>query len=221
MRARRTQPSRRRRPAPASRPTLLGALLGGLLLTWAPAGAQVVPPGETEVQDPAPRDPALDAPITPSGAFVRSLLVPGWGHLVTGAPSRGAFYMAAQSSTAWMIWKSSVRRRSALRYRRLELGAAEAEVRRTGVASPDSIRFLAEQSERVERMDELVDRRGQQVEDWVALGIFLALLGATDAFVSAHLADFPEPLSVELHPGRGGQGWEVGIRLPLGRRRSP
>jgi len=97
----------------------------------------------------------------------------------------------------------------------------EDEIRRRGVMDPDSVRFLAEGDDRVERWDELVERRGDQVEDWVALGLFLVFLGATDAFVSAHLADFPEPLSLEVLPRMGGGGWEVGLRVPFGLSRFP
>jgi hypothetical protein len=178
-----------------------------------------VPPGLAE--GPPVVDPAQEGPITPGGAFVRSLLLPGWGHLAVGSPTRGAFYIAAQTATGWMLWKSASRRRTALRFRRTELRSVEEEIRRGGVLDPDSVRVLAEGSERVERWDELVERRGDQVEDWVALGLFLVFLGATDAFVSAHLADFPEPLSLEVLPRPGGGGWEVGLRVPFGPRRVP
>jgi hypothetical protein len=187
-------------------------------------GAPAVLAQEVPAQAPAPRppvaDPAMERPVTPAGAFGRSLLVPGWGHVATGSPTRGAFYVTAQSATAWMIWKSASQRRVAQRFRRTELRAVEEEIRRGGVADPDSVRLLAEGSERVERWDELVERRGDQVEDWAALAIFLVLLGATDAFVSAHLADFPEPLALEVFPRGANGGWEVGLRLPFGRTRA-
>jgi hypothetical protein len=192
-------------------------LTAGLISVGAlEAQAQIVPEERPEVAGGAPAvDPADQAPVTPGGAFARSLLVPGWGHVAVGAPTRGAFYVAAQTATAWMLWKSASRRSSALRYRSLELRAVEDEIRRSGVVDPDSVRFLAEESARVERWDELADRRGEQVEDWAALGIFLVLLSATDAFVSAHLADFPEPLSLEVIPGGPGAGWEIRVRFPF------
>lgn len=207
-----------------SPPWILPALLWILALGpgTSVAGAQEIP-----VDRPAPpanapvADPAQEGIVTPGGAFVRSLVLPGWGHVVSGAPTRGAFYMAAQSATGWMLWKSAARRRSALRFRGLELRSAEEEIRRGGVLDPDSVRFLAEGSERVERWDELAERRGEQVEDWAALAIFLVFLGATDAFVSAHLSNFPEPLSLEIFPRGGGGGWAVGLRLPFEPRPSP
>jgi hypothetical protein len=67
----------------------------------------------------------------------------------------------------------------------------------------------------VQSAQEVVDARDDQVEDWSALSIFLVLLGATDAFVAAHLADFPEPLSLDVVP-RGPERAEVRLSLPLG-----
>jgi hypothetical protein len=206
-------------------PVLLAlAVLCVIILSAGVTGldAQEVPAAPPGLAGDAPVvDPAQDGPITPGGAFARSLVLPGWGHLAVGAPTRGAFYIAAQTATGWMLWKSASRRRTALRFRRTELRSVEEEIRRGGILDPDSVRFLAEGNERVERWDELVERRGEQVEDWAALGLFLVFLGATDAFVSAHLADFPEPLSLEVFPRVGGGGWEVGLRFPFGPRRLP
>jgi hypothetical protein len=36
-------------------------------------------------------------PVTPMGAFVRSLVVPGWGQAAVDQPGRGAFYFFAQT----------------------------------------------------------------------------------------------------------------------------
>jgi hypothetical protein len=162
-----------------------------------------------------------EAGVTPRGAFIRSLLVPGWGHAAAGAHGRAAFYVAAQGSTYWMLAKSLIRRRNAVRFRDAEFDLVTAELRGSGMADPDSIRLEAEGDARVERWDELVEIRGDQVEDWLALGIFLALLGATDALVAAHMADFPEPLTIRVTPAAGpGRGWGLGLSLPFDRRRS-
>jgi hypothetical protein len=47
---------------------------------------------------------------------------------------------------------------------------------------------------------ELQQIRAQQREDWIAFGVFFLLLGGADAFVAAHLAEFPEPLEVAIRP---------------------
>ena len=60
------------------------------------------------VADTVP-DPAADgppSPISPLGAFGRSLVLPGWGQLEVGQPSRGAFYFAAEAVFLFMVLKS-------------------------------------------------------------------------------------------------------------------
>jgi hypothetical protein len=59
---------------------------------------------------------------------------------------------------------------------------------------------------------ELQQIRRQQREDWIAFGVFFLLLGGADAFVAAHLADFPEPLEVAVRP-LPDMGVEVGFSL--------
>jgi hypothetical protein len=152
--------------------------------------------------------------ISPGGAFLRSLAVPGWGHAATGSHFRGAFYVAAQSGTWWMLAKSVAARSEARRFRAEERRSIQDRLRASGVLNPDSLRVLAANDPRMEEWDELVERRGEQVEDWVALAIFMTLLSATDAFVAGHLMDPPEPLSLIAAPRPDG-GWEVGVSLRM------
>ena len=51
----------------------------------------------------------------------------------------------------------------------------------------------------------------QEEEDWLVLLVFNHLFAAAEAFVSAHLQDFPEELEIRAVPGG------VGARLPLPR----
>jgi len=218
---------------------LLPLLLPVLSLGAAgPASAQVASGAESgdvrgsDVQAPAPVlaeatpagaswAPLQEAvlPISPRGAFLRSLVLPGWGHLSVDAPGRAGFYMAAQGGTVWMLTKSILRRRSAERFRDAEVHLVRDELLARGVQSPDSLRLLVAQDLRVERWEELMEIRGEQVEDWIALGIFLSLLGATDALVAAHMADYPEPLRFSVTPRRGpgrtAGAWELRLRLPF------
>jgi len=46
------------------------------------------------------------APVTPMGAFVRSLVIPGWGQAAVDQPGRGAFYFAAGTFSLFMVIKS-------------------------------------------------------------------------------------------------------------------
>jgi hypothetical protein len=58
-----------------------------------------------------------------------------------------------------------------------------------------------------------LEAREGQVEDWVAMGIFLTFLSGADAFVTAHLRDFPDPVDVVVSPTPGGNGVQVGARI--------
>ncbi len=170
--------------------------------------------------DPPPADPAVEAlgevpDVSPGGAFVRSLVLPGWGHAATGSHFRGGFYMAAQSGAIWMLSKSLAAHREARRFRNEEIRAVTDQLRASGIVQPDTLRILAEADPRVEEWDELVDARSEQVEDWAAAGIFILLLSATDAFVSGHLMDRPEPLTIQAGPVPGGR-WEVSVGVPWG-----
>lgn len=156
-----------------------------------------------------------DEEVSPGRIFLRSLAIPGWGHAVVGSDTRAAFYTAAQTGTVLMVLKSASRQRSADRFRRTEQRRVENELRLQGIQSPDSLRVLAQADPRVLERQELVDTRGQQVEDWVALGLFITLLGAADAFVAAHLADFPEALSLDVMRRPSDRGWDVMFRLPV------
>jgi len=49
----------------------------------------------------------------------------------------------------------------------------------------------------------------QEVQDWLVLWVFNHLFSGAEAYVSAHLQDFPADLKIQAYP-RG-----IGIRLPL------
>jgi hypothetical protein len=54
-------------------------------------------------------------PVTPMGAFVRSLVIPGWGQAAVDQPGRGAFYFAAGTFTVFMVVKSQAELNAAQR----------------------------------------------------------------------------------------------------------
>lgn len=99
---------------PAARALLATLLLAASALT--PAGRLVaqepVPPPPSE---PTPGDTLPSAaaavqdstpPTTPLGAFVRSLVLPGWGQTVVGRPFRGAVYFGAEAASLFMVFKA-------------------------------------------------------------------------------------------------------------------
>lgn len=157
--------------------------------------------------------------VSPLGAFLRAIVLPTWGHSAIGSHRRGAFYMVAEGGTAWMLLKTINRRSSA----RDVLDAREALVRAevirdnpdAGEELPELIDTALEQDPRVVEAQARVDARQGQFEDWVAMGIFLTFLSGADAFVSAHLRDFPDPIDVNVGPTPEG-GVQVGARIRLG-----
>ena len=56
-----------------------------------------------------------------------------------------------------------------------------------------------------------VSAKRQEVQDWIVLWVFNHLFSAAEAFVSAHLQDFPKDLKIQAVPGG------IGISLPLPR----
>ncbi len=202
-------------PSARLRRALLGCALAlGLAAASAPpAAAQVrptAPPRDTAPM--APRDtlvarplpPAAARPdtaaadsvrrITPKGAFLRSLVLPGWGQSAVGSPGRGAVYFTLETASLWMVYKS---------HRKLHFARR----------NQDYLREVGELEEDVQ--SGLVSAREEQMEDWITLSGFLLLFNAADAFVSAHLVDFDERIGVV--PGRRG-GAEINVSLPVGRR---
>jgi hypothetical protein len=54
-----------------------------------------------------------------------------------------------------------------------------------------------------------VGSKRQQVQDWLVLWIFNHLFAGADAFVAAHLQDFPKELKIQAGPGRLGVSLRV------------
>lgn len=186
------------------------------------AGALLAAPGTGRAQvRPGPPDtsaaPDDTGGVSPGGAFLRSIVVPGWGHAAVGSYTRGGFYFLTSGGTVWMIFKTS-RFLGAARDRLDAVeGLVEAGLAARGVTDPDSVTAALDSDVRVAAARDLEEVRSQQMEDWIAFGVFWLLLNGADAFVSAHLANFPEPIDVQTSgtPGLGGR-MEVKVSVPLG-----
>src|SRR6056297_2710777 len=114
-----------------------------------------------------------------------------------------------------------LRVRSRLESARDRLEIREASVRAAAVASgiTDEEEILAaiREDEGVETAATLVEAREGQREDWAALIIFSVLLSGVDANVSAHLQDFPDPISSGFRQSPWGGMEVVGrVHLPIG-----
>ena len=177
------------------------------------ARAQEAQPNvEPEVADTAEASPATGRP-SPGGAFLRSVLVPGWGQASSGSYGRAAFYFLATAGNVWMAYKTNSLRDIARRRQHLLEEATTADLLRSGV-DPGAVEEGLAQDERVEDVRLLATARDEQMEDWIALTVFFVFFGGADAFVAAHLADFPVPLTVEPVAGPSGTAFEVGLSLP-------
>lgn len=160
-----------------------GALLLASLLLAAPLRAQdttAALPTAVDTATVQPRDsvPTIKPPVTPMGAFWRSLLIPGWGQARLGRKTAGAFFLAAEGVTLGMTLSAS----SQLRY--LEETGGDTE------------------------------GKSEQRDDWLVLLGVNHLLAAMEAYVSAHLWDFPGDLSIQAAPSGVAGAVSLPVRFP-------
>jgi hypothetical protein len=57
----------------------------------------------------------VSPPVSPMGAFFRSLVLPGWGQVSVDQPGRGAFYFAMEAGSLWMLLKTNAKLNAARR----------------------------------------------------------------------------------------------------------
>ena len=152
---------------------------------------------------------------TPGGAFLRSLVLPGWGQAASGAYSRAVFYVVMESSSAYMLVKTQKTLEDARDRVTFREGVVTRRANDAGIVDPDSIQAFVDADESVADARALEEGRAQQREDWLAFGLFMLLLSGADAFVSAHLSDFPEALTVEARSTTDGSpAVEIKVGLP-------
>jgi len=154
------------------------------------------------------------ASVSPGGAFLRAVLVPGWGHVSIGANARAGAYFAIESAVAYGIIRTRRRiseARSRANFREILL---RENLSTQGITDPTQIENALESDATLADLKNLRESRGEQQEDLVAFGLFLLFLSGADAFVSAHLKDFPDPIAIEGGPTNDGR-LEIGLRLRL------
>ena len=192
---------------------LLLAVAAGPWTGAAPVSAQALPAFGPMSDSTATADTTTVDGITPTGAFLRSVVLPGWGHAAIGSHLRGAFYVGAEGGIGWMLLRIRSRLRSANDRLDLIESDARSALEFQGIVDPEIQEDSLSRRDDVRSARGLVEARKQQREDWIALGIFFVLLSGADAYVSAHLKDFPaEPVFNANENGRV----EVGFRVPVG-----
>lgn len=160
--------------------------------------------------------------LTPGRAFVRSLLIPGWGQFSNGAMVRGSIYASLQGASAFMLVKTQIKIGDArnevksLRKTAVDSLVADAQQRRDTAkirryANADSVTVVADGTFAVADKQSLVRARVRQREDWITDLIFFTLASGVDAFVGAHLSDFPGSVSAEPTPA--GMRFRLDFRL--------
>ena len=175
-----------------------------------PASAQLRPESVVTPQAEAPSPLA----ISPGGAFWRALLVPGWGHAAIGSYGRAGFYVTAQSGTVYSLLRARMRLGEMQDRVRLREQLIIARLASEGITEPEEIDAQLEADQRLGELRLLLDSREEQQEDLVALALALVFISAADAYVSAHLARFPEPLDVGAEPSPSG-GLDLSLRVKL------
>lgn len=194
-------------------------LLPFLVMTAAPAAAQDAPRRAAD-QDSIARLPS------PAGAMIRSFVIPGWGQAYAGSYTRGSIYVAAQSASWYMMLRTIAKLNIARETERRLVRIAQDSVLRDAASdlerleelldNPSALDAEVEDDAAVQSVRGLVDSREEQREDWIAWVLFWTLASGVDAFVGAHLADFPAGVSAE--PGSDG-GLDLRISVPVGGRR--
>jgi hypothetical protein len=188
--------------------------LAGLLIAAAvaPYTAQAQ---EAPAAEPASQEALLEPlGVSPGGAFLRAVLVPGWGHVAIGSHTRGGFYFALESLTGYAFLRTRARLSEARDRAALRESVVRAELAAEGITDFDEIQARLDQDETLTGFQDLVESREGQQEDLVAWGIFLLFLSGADAYVSAHLGRFPAPLAIDVSP-LGTDRAEVALRIQL------
>ena len=156
--------------------------------------------------------PAGPERMSPRGAFIRSALIPGWGHAEVGAFVRGGFYFGVEATAGFMIYKTQTRVSRTRAQLAMREDVVTARLEAQGITDPAEIEAGLAEDPVIEDLRSLEVTRKEQREDWIALGLFFMLIGGVDGYVSAHLADFPVAVVIEPNPNRG---MELGFSLPV------
>ena len=162
--------------------------------------------------------------VSPRSAFIRSLLVPGWGQFSVHANKRGAAFVALQGASWFMLIKTLNKLSDAQESEDKAFEPAADSLRaRMSRDTALARQFADERAFReavladstVSPAHSLVRSRQQQRQDWITYTLFTTLAGGVDAYIAAQLADFPATISAQPRPEGGVQ---FRVRMPTGKR---
>lgn len=162
--------------------------------------------------------------VSPGAAFVRSLIIPGWGQYSVGAKKRAGVFFALQSASYYMLVKTLNKLGDAQDYEETRVGEVEDSLRARMAADTAFNRRLSVDTVFQQHLNadsalvdvrRLIDSRKEQRQDWIAYTLFTTLASGLDAYIAAHLADFPAAISARPRPDGSTQ---LRVTVPLPRR---
>ena len=153
--------------------------------------------------------------FSPGKALLRSFILPGWGQFSVGAYGRGALFATFQGTSYYMLWKT----RDKLQRAEDRLDTRTNALRDSLVATGDTVGLEAklDTAQVLVSGRALVDSRERHMQDWITYTIFFTLASGVDAFVAAHLADFPVRIEPEARTD-GSVNLKLSVPLPSRRR---
>jgi hypothetical protein len=167
---------------------------------------------------------APEGPV-PRTAFIRALAVPGWGHFSIGANRRGAVYMGLQV-TSWAMLGKTIHGLNEARDAERGLAALSADSLARAMAADTALALRlqnpAAYDDALLTYPGLRDARGlatarqRHRQDWIVYTLVTTFAAAVDAYVAAHLSDFPAEITAVRTTDNG---VSLGLRVPAGRSR--
>ena len=158
---------------------------------------------------------------TPRSAFVRGMLVPGWGHAYLGENKRAVIYASIQGASWFMLVKSAlklddIRDReevlTGLANDSLALVIAADTMRARQLSDPVAYETALLTYPGLQNARNLESSREEQRQDWIVYTAVFTFIAAVDAYVTAHLQDFPAEVSTSRSTDGG---VSIGVRVPL------
>ncbi|MGH7500404.1 MAG: DUF5683 domain-containing protein [Longimicrobiales bacterium] len=198
----------------------IAAVIASLAALTDEAAAQVVTADTIAAADSVP-PPARSGP-SPRGAMIRSWLLPGWGQAAVGSYMRGGFWFAIEGTSWYMLLKTIGKLNTAKewegRFVRIATDSLNQLIATDSLAAerlsdPFAFDDAVNQDSGVIRIRNLVNARAQQRQDWITYTLFFTLISGVDAYVNAHLRDFPVDISAV--PSTGGT-MQLTVSVPLG-----
>lgn len=200
----------------------VSVLLAALLPALPAAGQEPVPPDTLPVVDV---DTATSTGPRPRSVFIRAMILPGWGHASIGEYRRGAVYFTLQASS-WAMLGKTIHKLNDVRDRERGLAllardSLDALIAADTTAARELEDPLAYEEALLEypgiaHARSLIQSRRRHRQDWIVYTVVTTFAAAIDAYVTAHLADFPR--DVTAVPTADG-GVALSIRVPIGAKR--